>query len=120
MNKAVLLKTWIEEDRVKRNVTIVDVPQEESKHLQFIYDALDVKTVDVAYVSEFDAWVDDEGLLKSDTPVFSYGSNVHLAGNVLLSKGVGSRGETLWFDNMEDTIHAVDLLEKGELRGVTQ
>ncbi len=108
---------------VKRKINIVDAPKDQKKHLQFFYDQIKCKLVEVVYVDGFDVWVDEEGLYVRNSPVFSYGNGINLAGNIVVSKGVDARGGTVWFDqdetdDVEKMGKVVDWLQDGELVGV--
>ena len=121
MKKAIRFKTLVDEnDRVHRKVDVLDVV---TKEIDFIYDALDIKTFDVSYLTkDFGAFCDDNGLITSNNPVFDYGDGIKLAGNLLVYKGVDEEGDTVWFDKDEDVdlmLDVISYLHNAELIGVT-
>ncbi len=118
---ALVMKYSFDEMRVKRDVQIVDVPKDE--HLAFYYEQIGCDVIDIV-VNENgrDLICDDEGLLKSDNVIAEYPDGQTLAGNLVMVKGVGSEGETIFFDyeqDLDELLEGVHYLQAGELMGVT-
>ena len=118
MQKAIVMTTRVDLNRVHRNVEVVDAPN--GDNLEFFYKHIGCHIVDVAYSPCGDMFVDDEGLLKSDIPVFTYQEGLDLAGNIVVTAGVDDGGKTLWFDDVDKINEVIDYLEQGDLRGVTR
>ncbi len=118
---ALVMKYSFDEMRVKRDVQIVDVPKDE--HLAFYYEQIGCDVIDIV-VNENgrDLICDDEGLLKSNNVIAEYPDGQTLAGNLVMVKGVGSEGETIFFDyeqDLDELLEGVHYLQAGELMGVT-
>ena len=123
--KAILAQVRLSGKTVTKKVSTIDAPEKEGDNLDFYYNHLNCHTIDVVYTDEGDFFVDDNGLLTSDNPVFDYGNGVVIAGNILVTKGVDSEGRTLFFDPSVDAdfdkmMAIIDKLEKAELKGVTR
>lgn len=132
MKKAILLTTKVVDTengkRVERAARVINVPEKSKDNLQFFYDNIGCHTIDVVgdrIGLGVDIFCDDNALLMSDNPVWDYGNDLVLAGNLVIAAGVGSKGETLWFDQTDKTDfermeRTIDMLDKSTLMGVTQ
>jgi len=101
----------------------------ENDLLPFIYQTVDASTLEIVYASledgrEFDIWVDSEGLLKQNKKIFqmSTGENLILVGSMVITNGVGSNEETIFFDDVEDKdliVNIIKWLIKSKPMGIT-
>jgi len=84
------------------SVQVKDAPVREQL-LEYLYEQIGCKTVQVVYFDGYDAWVNEEGLYQSGLPVYGYAVENHpriqLAGNIVFTKGVDREGNTLYFDD---------------------
>lgn len=98
MNKLVLVKY----DENKLRITVEDAP-ESDKLLEYMYENIGCKTVELVYFEGFDGWVNEEGLYDSGSPVYGYGlknmPKAQLAGNIIFTKGSDRDGNTTFFDD---------------------
>ncbi len=122
--KAILAQVRLSGKTVTKKVSVIDAPEKESDNLDFYYNHLNCHTIDVVYTDEGDYFVDDNGLFAQNNPVFDYGNGVVIAGSILATNGVDSKGRTLFFDpsidaDFDKMMVIIDKLEKAELKGVT-
>ena len=123
MRKAVICKYELAPHGsvVHRDVKVVDAPNEKNV-LEFLYEKIGCKTVDVAYLpNNILAWVNDEGMIEGGNVVCDYGNGAILAGTIVFSASeTGHDGKTNWLDSVEAVNYAIDIAEKSELKGVTR
>lgn len=81
---------------------VVEVPKDKT-FFEFLYETIGCERVEIVYFDGYDAWVDEEGLYNSGSPVFKYGNPaVPLAGNLVFTKGIDDKGNTTFFDSDDD------------------
>ena len=82
-------------------ITEVIAPKNPHDYLDFFYKKLDVRMIDIVAFeiggTLIELTCDDEGLFVSGSPVYHYAEGVNIAGNVMITKGVGYDGKTLFF-----------------------
>ena len=119
--KKAIIGTWIVDHvnkRATQDIKIVDAPTK--NNLQFFYDQIGCKMIDVVSFEHFDAYVNDEGLLESGNIVAEY-NGIPLAGNLVITKGIDTQGNTVWFDEHDhkEMMAVTMVLERALLKGIT-
>ncbi len=99
MNEQVIAVKYDENN--KQEIKIVDAPKQ-NEFLEFAYKEIECKLVECVYFDNYDIWVNEEGLFKTGNPVYNYGNFTQLAGNLVITKGVDSKGNTTFFDPSTD------------------
>ena len=106
-----------------QDIKIVEVPK--GDNLEFLYEQIGCRMIDVVAFDGFDVFCNDEGLLESGNVVAEYivdGEPIAtLAGNLVVTKGVDSEGATVWFEDEDykTMLPIIRKLESFHLRGVT-
>lgn len=108
MKHAITVK--YEEGIVEPKIELVEVPTDKT-NLEFFYEQIGCKLVELVYMDGFDIWINEEGLYDSGSPVYGYGNPpAQLAGNLVITNGSDGQGETLFFDKDEDFIHIASII----------
>ena len=104
--------------RWAQEIKVVEV----EKGLTWIYKTLDIQTFDITVIGSWEAYVDDEGLLKSGNLVLEYPNGSKLAGDLLVYKGVDEEGGAIYFgDKNDDSLRAAkEYFGRAVAMGVTR
>jgi hypothetical protein len=93
---------------------------ESQKGLDWVYEAIGANLFDIVNFGRWEAYVDDEGLLKAGNAVIEYANGASLEGLLLVYKGVDNSGYPLYFETDQEIEEAKAYFENFNLRGVVQ
>ena len=125
MRTTVIAKWEINHDEmsVSSRTFTMEVPK--SEELVLYYTMIGCRMIDFVFCNGFDIICNDEGLLESGNVVARYtlpdGQTVELAGDLVFAKGVDDEGNTVFFDEDDDMLIAIeDMVRNAEILGVTK
>ena len=116
------------QEKVGGKIELIPSPSPDTTAMSFIRNEINCTILNLHKTNNGYIWTDDEGLLVDGNIVAHYMlsndpfDNPTLAGDIIISKGIGENDEVLWFDDIEDAEQIaiwITCLERSKCIGVT-